>query len=68
MSSSFLITMQPVACVFSSCPSLRPSALRGSMVSRPQTLKTHSLVEMYFPKVLAVCFNPVFIPITGRLS
>lgn len=39
MSSSFLITMQPVACVFSSCPSLRPSALRGSMVSRPQTLK-----------------------------
>lgn len=32
MSSSCLITMQPAACVFSSCPSLRLSASRGSMV------------------------------------
>lgn len=32
MSSSSLITMQPVACVFSSCPSSRLSALHGSTV------------------------------------
>lgn len=44
MSSSSSITMQPVACVFSSWPSLRVSALHGSMVSRPWTSDFHSLI------------------------
>lgn len=28
----------------------------------------HSLVEMYFPEVLAICFNPALILIAGRHS
>lgn len=46
MSSSCSITMQPVGCVFSSCPSLRPSASPGSTVW--QCLTQRANIVLFF--------------------
>lgn len=53
MSFSSLITTQPAACVFSSCPSLRQFALRGFTVSKQITAQALTSNSECSPKLLA---------------
>lgn len=47
MSSSCSITTQPVGCVYSSCPSLRPSASPGSMVKPCLTQRANTFIDFF---------------------